>query len=133
MTILSVSKFVTDSIEEGYAKTGKEATAVLMRVAGESFVSKLVAAGVAALDGPSDIFIGMCQKYDSLIIFFRGKFFETHINIELLEAGLDHHVFVLVTDKDKLDAYQAVVNKYGHPKKEVTQYNQVRPAKELLN
>lgn len=112
MAILKIQKTINDSIEAGYVSDPVQAAMLVCQKSADVFGDKLKQQGVKGYD-TEKCFVGMSLKHDSVFIGFRGKFFDTHINIELLDANLEAMYYVLVQDKSKIDEYEAIRKRHS--------------------
>lgn len=130
---LSIKTVTRDSIEHGYAKDKNEAWTTIMNQVGSAFGDRLRASGVKDLeiDGAAELVI--CAKTDCLAVKFRGKWFETYMNTELLYADLNPFTFVLVEDPEVISIYSAIQNTNRNKEPLAMSYAGLTPRKELLN
>lgn len=106
--ILKMHKTIQEALEEGYTNDPMECAATICQRASKVFGVKLKEQKVKGLEGATWL-VSMSSKYDSAFIHFRGHFFDTHLNVELLDAGLEALYYVLVTDSEKIKEYTRIV------------------------
>jgi hypothetical protein len=111
MAILKMQKTIQDSVDEGYVSDPMKCAEVICSRAAKVFGDKLKEQNVKDIAG-ANWFVGMSLKYDSVFIGFRGRFFDTHINVELVDIGLESFYYVLVTDEAKIAEYEKIKKRH---------------------
>lgn len=113
MPQLKIQKTVQDSMDAGYVTDPMEAAKAVAEKAGRVFGEKLRQQKVKDVDG-DQWFVGMSLTYDTVFVGFRGRYFDTHLNIELLDVGLEGFYFVVVDDPEKTKEYDEIKKRNGN-------------------